>query len=131
MIKSTNPLNAIAAETKFKQEMMSSAAGKLLSADSFNATYQRSVGPDSSLKFSTHAQGRLTARNIQLTADDLSHMEQAVDKAASKGARQSLLVVMKDQAFIVHVPSRTVITAIDQDNMKAKVFINIDSTVMI
>jgi flagellar operon protein len=57
-------------------------------------------------------------------------MNEAVNKAASKGARQSLLV-MDNQAFIVSVPNRTVITALDGGSMKENVFTNIDSAVIV
>jgi len=72
----------------------------------------------------------LSLRNINLSADDLNRMNQAVSKAASKGAKQSLLVMDK-QAFIVSVPNRTVITALDEGSMKENVFTNIDSAVIV
>ena len=57
-------------------------------------------------------------------------MTDAVNKAAAKGARQSLLV-MDNQAFIVSVTNRTVITALDGSSMKENVFTNIDSAVIV
>jgi flagellar operon protein len=82
------------------------------------------------LRFSAHAKERLALRNINLSQDDMARMNAAVDKAASKGARQSLLV-MEHQAFIVSVPNRTVITAMDGGSMKENVFTNIDSAVIV
>ena len=82
------------------------------------------------LKFSAHAQQRLAARNIQLTGEDLVKINSAVDRAASKGARDSL-IMMDRLAFVVSVKNKTVVTAMDDTNMKEHVFTNIDSAVIV
>ena len=99
-------------------------------AQPFDALLQSTVEKGVALKFSAHAKERLSLRNITLSAEDLNRMNEAVNKAASKGARQSLLV-MDNQAFIVSVPNRTVITALDGGSMKENVFTNIDSAVIV
>ena len=81
------------------------------------------------LKFSRHAQDRLASRNIQLSGDDLSTLGAAVAKAGEKGSQDSL-VLLRDMAFIVNVPNRTVVTAMDSGQMKENVFTNIDSAVI-
>ena len=82
------------------------------------------------LRFSAHAQGRLAARNIHLTPQDMSEIEAAVDRAFQKGAKASL--ILKDNlALIVSIRNRTVITVIDGGSMKENVFTNIDSAVII
>ncbi len=81
------------------------------------------------LKFSRHAQERLTARNITLNEADLSQLQQAVDRAGEKGAQDSL-VLLRDLAFIVSVRNRTVVTAVDAEHLKDNVFTNIDSAVI-
>jgi len=96
----------------------------------FDSVLQTTVEKGQGLKFSAHAKERLNLRNINLTADDMARMNDAVNKAAAKGARQSLLV-MDHQAFIVSVPNRTVITALDGSSMKENVFTNIDSAVIV
>ena len=53
----------------------------------------------------------------------------AVDRAAAKGARESLVLV-DDTAFVVSVRNRTVITAVDRARMRDQVFTNIDSAVI-
>ncbi len=105
-------------------------ASRAAEAVPFESVLQQAVDKTQSLKFSAHAQERLALRNINLSAEDLSRMNDAVTKAASKGARQSLLVMDK-QAFIVSVPNRTVITALDEGSMKENVFTNIDSAVIV
>jgi flagellar operon protein len=82
------------------------------------------------LKFSAHAQQRLESRNIRLTTDDVAKMNAMADKAAAKGAKQSLFM-MRDVAMVVSITNRTVITAVDQSSMKENVFTNIDSAAII
>lgn len=81
------------------------------------------------LKFSAHAQRRLQNRQIDFGAPEASRLEEAVDKAAQKGARESLILI-DDLALIVSIQNRTVITAIDGANRKENIFTNIDSVVM-
>ena len=81
------------------------------------------------LKFSKHAQDRLASRNIQLSGDDLSTIGRAVAKAGEKGSQDSL-VLLRDMAFIVSVRNRTVVTAMDAEQVKDNVFTNIDSAVI-
>ncbi|HEX2869559.1 MAG TPA: TIGR02530 family flagellar biosynthesis protein [Ignavibacteriales bacterium] len=79
------------------------------------------------LKFSSHASKRLEARNIQLSDAELNKLQDAVERAEMKGAKDSL-VMMDKTAFIVNVPNKTVVTAMqlgDNDN----IFTNIDSVV--
>ena len=82
------------------------------------------------LKFSAHALQRLQSRNIQLTPDDVNRMNAMADKAAAKGAKQSLFM-MGDVAMVVSIKNRVVITAVDSDSMKENVFTNIDSAAVI
>jgi flagellar operon protein len=82
------------------------------------------------LKFSAHAMQRLASRNITLTQDDVNRMNAMADKAAAKGAKQSLFM-MNDVAMVVSIKNRTVITAVDADSMKENVFTNIDSAAII
>lgn len=81
------------------------------------------------VKFSAHAATRLKSRNIEVTNDIMNKLEKAVSGAANKGARDSL-ILMKDLAFIVNIPNRTVITAMDGESMKENIFTNIDSAVI-
>ena len=82
------------------------------------------------LKFSAHAQQRLASRGITLSSDDVDKMNAMADKAAAKGAKQSLFM-MRNTAMVVSIANRTVITAVDQDSMKDNVFTNIDSAAII
>jgi flagellar operon protein len=94
------------------------------------------TGPDfgsllqDQLKVSGHAQTRLQSRNINLSQDDWNRVMNGVNKAAAKGAKESL-VMIDNTALVVSVKNRTVITAVDKDNLKDNVFTNIDSAVVV
>ena len=82
------------------------------------------------LKFSQHALQRLQNRNIHFNTSDLAKLSDAVDKAAQKGSKDSL-ILMNNTALVVSVKNRTVITAMDGVSMKDNVFTNIDSAVIV
>lgn len=86
--------------------------------------------PTQGVKFSQHAQERLKARNITLSANDLANLEGAVNSVAQKGGKESL-VMMKDAALVVSIKNRTVVTALDKAQMQGNVFTNIDSAVIL
>ncbi len=97
------------------------------SGEAFQEALREAQG---SVRFSAHAQARLQSRQIELDAEAMRRVENAVDRAAQKGSRESLLL-MDDVALIVSVRNRTVITAIDRENLKENVFTNIDSAVVL
>jgi len=100
-------------------------------AGSFRDVLRTAQAPAAApLKFSAHAQQRLESRNIRLTNDDVAKMNAMADKAAAKGAKQSLFM-MRDVAMVVSITNRTVITAVDQQSMKENVFTNIDSAAIL
>lgn len=78
------------------------------------------------VRFSAHADMRLKERGLDFTGDDMARIKGAIDILASKGGRDSLLL-MGDTALIVNVPNRTVVTAMDAGS----VFTNIDSAVIL
>ncbi len=96
----------------------------------FDAILEEKLGASKELKFSAHARTRLQSRNIELTPDLLNKLASAVEKAETKGARDSLVLV-KDVAFIVSVNNRTVITAIAEEQLQENVFTNIDSAIIL
>lgn len=83
------------------------------------------------LKFSQHATQRLQSRNINLNPEQMNQLKTAVDKAAQKGARESLILMNNDLALVVSVTNRTVITAMDGSSIRDNVFTNIDSAVIV
>lgn len=88
------------------------------------------VSQGSELRFSKHASNRLATRAISLDESQVERLEAGVDRANGKGIKDSLMI-MDQLAFIVNVPSRTVITAMDQTETDANIFTNIDGAVII
>jgi len=82
------------------------------------------------IKFSGHAQTRLSSRQITLSDHDVARLGQAMTKAATKGAKDSL-VLMDKTAYVVSVANRTVITAVASDALKENIFTNIDSAMIL
>ena len=82
------------------------------------------------LKLSKHVQERIQRRDISLSDVELKQLNQAADTAASKGIRDSL-IFNGDTAYIVNIPSRTVITAINNASGDKQVFTNIDGAVIL
>lgn len=82
-----------------------------------------------SLTVSAHARERIARREIPFDGPVAARLEAAVDRAAGKGSRDSLVLV-DDTAFVVSVRNRTVVTAVDRQHMKEQVFTNIDSAVI-
>jgi flagellar operon protein len=80
------------------------------------------------IRFSKHAEQRLEIRNIRLSEQQLQEISQAVNRAQQKGIRDSL-ILMQDMAFIVNIPSRVVVTAMD--GTKDNIFTNIDGAVIL
>ncbi|HEU4703375.1 MAG TPA: TIGR02530 family flagellar biosynthesis protein [Conexibacter sp.] len=79
--------------------------------------------------FSRHALERLQRRGIDLGEHELHRLGDGVDRAAGKGSRASVVFV-DGTAFVVAVPKRTVLTAVDPEHMREQVFTNIDSAVI-
>lgn len=82
------------------------------------------------LKLSGHAQTRMQSRQIELQKDQWERVMSGVDKAAQKGAKESLVMV-DDVAMVVSVKNRTVITMVEKSQMTDNVFTKIDSAVVV
>jgi flagellar operon protein len=81
------------------------------------------------LTLSRHAARRVDRRELGLDEAKLARLNQAINKAAEKGARNSV-VVLDDLAVVVDVPGRTVITAMQREAGRERVFTNVDSVVI-
>ncbi|MDD5088270.1 MAG: hypothetical protein PHI18_05675 [bacterium] len=96
----------------------------------FQTVFEQELGQSKPLSFSAHAQSRLLSRQISLTEPQMQRLQQGVQSAAGKGARESL-VLMDNLAFVVSVKNRTVITAVDGAAQSGNVFTQIDSAVIV
>jgi len=106
-------------------ESSSTAKVRTSQASDFGTIFQEEL---EKVKFSNHALKRLESRNIQLSDTQISKIQNAVEKAESKGSIDSL-VMMDNTALIVNIPNKTVVTAMSIDEQGDNVFTNIDSVV--
>lgn len=81
------------------------------------------------LKFSKHAAGRLIDRNIELSEAQMERLQEGAKNAGQKGIKDSLVIV-DELAFIVNVPNKTVVTALDSTEAGGNIFTNIDGAVI-
>ena len=91
---------------------------------------KQDVTGSSELRFSKHATMRLNDRHISLSEEQSERLESGVLKASEKGINESL-VILDSLAFIVNVPNKTVVTAIDQSESDNNIFTNIDGAVIV
>ena len=81
------------------------------------------------LQFSNHAAKRIEKRDLDLDAGRLDRLNSAINRAAEKGARNSV-VMLDDLAVVVDIRDRKVVPAINAESGKERVFTNIDSVVI-
>lgn len=102
---------------------------KKTSSTPFSQILNDEVSKSSKLTISQHADLRMRSRGIEMTSTLMNRLENAVDKANSKGSKDAL-VILDNLAFVVSVKNRTVITAMDEESMRNNVFTNIDSAII-
>lgn len=98
-------------------------------SDILSAKTEQSESTEMSLKFSKHAASRLEDRNIAMTDEQMERLNEGSAKAQEKGIKDSLVMV-DGLAFIVNIPNRTVVTAMDQTETNDNIFTNIDGAVI-
>ena len=81
------------------------------------------------VQLSRHAQKRVDSRDLNLGPSQMSRLDNAINAAAAKGSRNSV-VMLDNLAVVVDVNQRTVVTAMNAQQGKEKVFTNIDSVVI-
>ncbi len=115
------PSNGSVGGADFKKELEALANEKINKAGGLTS---------SPLKFSNHAIERMQTRGVQFSGEQMNKIENAVQKAAAKGARETLLLT-DNAALIVSIKDKTVVTVMDKSALRENVFTNIDSTVVI
>ena len=96
----------------------------------FEALLKEQLEINSPLRFSKHAEERISQRGIEISDTLLDSLKGAVEKAREKGAKDVVIIDAKG-AFIVNIPNNTVITTISESELKENIFTNIDSAVII
>jgi len=96
----------------------------------FSNILQEKLNEQTGVKFSKHAEARLKSRNIAISSEQMRQINEAVAKAEKKGVKESLLV-MDNMALVVSIKNKTVITAVNSEELKDNVFTNIDGAVIL
>lgn len=104
--------------------------GAAYQGPAFRELLDESLRSSGGTRFSVHALRRIESRGIGLGPGEISSIESALDRAAAKGARDSL-VLGGGYALVVNVPSRTVVTVLDPESLSEHVVTSIDSAVFV
>ncbi|MBZ9688075.1 flagellar biosynthesis protein [Clostridium estertheticum] len=96
----------------------------------FKQVLDKQLKKEECFTISSHAAQRLNSRNIDFNDADMKKINEGINMADSKGAKQSL-ILYKDMALITSIKNRTVITAMDKNQSETNIITNIDSVVMI
>lgn len=100
------------------------------SRSSFAEALNQELEKKTNVQFSKHAAERFQQRGMVMTESLGRDLEQAVEKARQKGSKDTV-IIGREGAFIVNVPSNLVITTMTEEEMKENIFTNIDSAVLL
>lgn len=131
-ISPVSPVNQITNAGALKLQSAVSQLQKTADTTSgvqFSDLLQQEADKAQSVQFSKHAARRVQERGINMTDNLLSNLNQAVQKARAKGARD-VVIIGESGAFIVNVPNNVVVTTMSGTEMKENIFTNIDSAVL-
>jgi len=109
--------------------------GERADFEKFLKSQLKDLNPSKGLKtpeltFSNHAVERMKLRGVQFSPAELNNINNGIEKARAKGAKESLLLT-DSAAMIVNIKNNKVVTVMDKANMKENVFTNIDSTILV
>lgn len=96
---------------------------------SFDALLAEKLGGGAGVQFSRHALQRMDSRGIRFGPAELARVNQAVEQIGAKGGKDSL-VLLDDNALVVSVKNKTVVTVVDRSSLAGNVFTNIDSAII-
>jgi flagellar operon protein len=122
-------VNQVGEQSGLPQDLLNRVQQYRSTGINFGDLLKEKVVPQE-LKFSAHAENRIRSRGISLDKELKQKLNEAVRNVASKGGKDALIMA-NESAFIVNVPSRTVVTALDSGILKENVFTNIDSAAVI
>lgn len=105
-------------------------SGANQSNSEFGQLFRQNIQQNQTLTFSKHALQRMDSRQISVSPQLVSQISGAVEKAKSKGIKDAL-ILNGQTAFIVNVPSNTVVTTMSGQEMTDNVFTNIDGAVIV
>lgn len=101
-----------------------------VTGNSFDDLLKQKIQQQTDVKFSKHAEARLSSRNIDMKPEQIERISNGINKAQEKGVKDSLVLV-DDVALVVNVKNRTIVTAANANELKENVFTNIDGAVIV
>ena len=96
----------------------------------FEQLLQETIQQKQEVQFSKHAKERIDQRGIEVTTTLMNDLNNAVEKAKQKGAKDVVIIGPKE-VFIVNIPNQTVVTAMDSTDTEENIFTNINGAVII
>ncbi len=126
MIQRVNPLPSVPVNSLDQTQRINQNLNDLRH-NSFRQILDERLNPEE-VTFSAHALNRLEQRNIVVDEQICSKLGNAIEQIAQKGGRESL-IMMDDVAYVVSIPNKKVITALDNSNQS--IFTNIDSAMIV
>ncbi|MCI9353404.1 MAG: flagellar biosynthesis protein [Firmicutes bacterium] len=96
----------------------------------FEQLLQETIQQKQEVQFSKHAKERIDQRGIEVTTTLMNDLNNAVEKAKQKGAKDVVIIGPKE-VFIVNIPNNIVVTTLSGAEMKNNIFTKIDSAVIL
>lgn len=112
-----------------KQALLQNTQQKVAKSNhqsSFKAIFDQTK---SELKISKHAQARMNARQINIPEEKWQKISDQVNEAKQQGITDSL-VITSEATLLVSAKNHTVITALDRNEAQARIFTNINGTIL-
>ncbi|TDT68549.1 flagellar operon protein [Hypnocyclicus thermotrophus] len=95
-----------------------------------SVAFENVLENEKKLKFSAHAQKRIESRRMEIKEEELKKVQEGVKKLREKGCRDSV-VIAKNRAYVISIKNNTVVTIVDEPNLKDNLFTNIDSLALV
>ena len=96
----------------------------------FEQLLQETIQQKQEVQFSKHAKERIDQRGIEVTTTLMNDLNNAVEKAKQKGAKDVVIIGPKE-VFFVNIPNNIVVTTLSGAEMKNNIFTKIDSAVIL
>lgn len=120
--------NVINIEPIKEREPANQKEKKIESGKNFTDILNKAIKEKNSYTISKHAEQRL--KEVNFSESDMQVIEKGFKIAKDKGAKNSVMLY-KDVAIITSIENNTVITAVDKNRAKEKIFTNVDSVVIL
>lgn len=95
-----------------------------------NVSFNEILTEQQKLKVSKHASDRIKERNIDIPDELWQTIGEKVQEARQKGITDSL-VVLNDATLLVSAKNNTVVTALNRQEARNRIFTNINGTILI